>query len=165
MIMKRTKSARPDMSPKGRVPRLGATLRLLALGAAMAICLAVTPGTGLAQEDYSFIGIDDAKQIPLFITRLQKAVADGDKQAVAKLVSYPLVTVIEGKDVELDGEAAFVKHYDQIMTEALKKSVLGQSLKPEDVFVNKQGVMVGDSGQIWVLPDGDALRISEIREP
>jgi len=158
-------SIRPEISSTSRPTRRDAGLRLLALGAAMAVCLAIMAGIGLAQEDYSFVGIDDAGQVPLFITRLQKAVAAGDKQAVAGLVSYPLMVVIKGRDVELDGAAAFVQHYDQIMTEALKKSVLEQSLKPEDVFVNKQGVMVGDSGQIWVLPDGDALRISEIREP
>ena len=160
-----TECRRPGGAFSRPASRAGAAWRFLAWGLAVAALVAILSGTALAKEDYSFIGIEDASQVPKFITSLQKAVAAGDKQAVAGMVSYPLMVTLGGQDVELDGAAAFVARYDQIMTEAVKASVLAQGLKPEDVFVNRQGVMVGDSGQIWVLPDGDVLRISEIREP
>lgn len=123
------------------------------------------PATVSAQVDYSDLGIDDASQVPRFIAQLQKAVAAGDKAAVAGLVSYPLDVSIAGQDVEIGDAAAFVARYDQIMTKDRQAGILAQSLKFEDIFVNRQGVMIGGNGDVWAVPDGNVLRIAVIREP
>lgn len=140
-----------------------AEARRLMLELAVCAVLAALPGICLAKADYSFIGVKSESQVTQFLTQLQKAVAAGDRQAVAKMVSYPLMAVIDGQDVEIAAEADFVARYDQILTEDVRADILAQGLKAEDVFVNKDGVMVGDSGRIWALPDGKGLRISEIR--
>ena len=145
----------------------GATLRAirlccLALVLLLAAGLTAVPTDCRAREDYSFIGIKDASQVPKFVASLQKALAAEDKDAVAGLVSYPLRVSVGGQDLEVADKAAFVRQYDQIITKDIKQNILAQRLN--DIFVNKQGVMVGSDGKVWALPDGKVLRIAIIRE-
>lgn len=134
----------------------------LALGLFLAVGLLAAPTDGQAKEDYSFIGIKDAAQVPKFVASLQKALAADDKNAVAALVSYPLMVSLGGQDLEVADKAAFVRDYDRIITKEIKQNILAQPLG--DIFVNKQGVMVGTDGKVWALPDGKALRIAVIRD-
>ena len=147
----------------GQGPMLRAIwLRCLALGLLLAAGLVAVPADCEAKEDYSFVGIKDASQVPKFVASLQKALAADDKNAVAALVSYPLMVSVGGQDLEVEDKAAFVSQYDRIITKEIKQNILAQPLN--DIFVNKQGVMVGSDGKVWALPDGKALRIAVIRE-
>lgn len=136
--------------------------RFLALALCLAAGLTALPHLCLAKEDYSFIGIKKASQVPQFVASLQKALAADDKQAVAKLVSYPLMVSLGGQELEIENQAALVRQYDQIFTKTIKENILAQPLN--DIFVNKQGVMVGSDGKVWALPEGNNLRISVIRD-
>lgn len=147
----------------GQRNMLGLTwLRCLVLGLLLAAGLTAVPADCRDKADYSFIGIKDASRVPKFVASLQKAVAADDKDAVAGLVSYPLMVSVGGQDLEVEDKAAFVRQYDQIITKDIKQNILAQRL--DDIFVNKQGVMVGSDGKVWALPDGKVLRISVIRE-
>lgn len=147
----------------GQGPTLRAIwLRCLALGLLLAVGLLAVPMDGQAKQDYAFVGIKDAAQVPKFVASLQKALAADDKNAVAGLVSYPLMVSLGGQDLEIADKAAFVRDYDRIMTKEIKHNILAQPLG--DIFVNKQGVMVGTDGKVWALPDGKALRIAVIRD-
>ncbi|KHK02410.1 hypothetical protein NY78_2168 [Desulfovibrio sp. TomC] len=137
-------------------------LRCLALGLFLAAGLTAVPADCQAKADYAFIGIKDASQVPKFVASLQKALAADDRNAVAGLVSYPLMVSAGGQDLEVEDKAAFLRHYDRIITEAIKQNILAQRL--DDIFVNKQGVMVGSDGKVWALPDGKVLRIGVIRD-
>ena len=149
--------------PMGQGPLSGARwLRCLALGLLLAAGLMAGPARCEAKEDYSFVGIKDASQVPKFVASLQKALAADDKNAVAGMVSYPLMVAAGGEDLEIADKAAFVSQYDRIITKEIKQNILAQPLN--DIFVNKQGVMVGTDGKVWALPDGKALRIAVIRE-
>ncbi|EKO38651.1 MAG: hypothetical protein B193_2659 [Solidesulfovibrio magneticus str. Maddingley MBC34] len=136
--------------------------RLLALAVLLAAGLTALPQAGLAKEDYSFIGVKKASQVPQFVASLQKALAADDKQAVAKLVSYPLMVSLGGQELEIENQAALVRQYDQVFTKAIRENILAQPLN--DIFVNKQGVMVGSDGKVWALPEGNNLRICVIRD-
>lgn len=145
----------------------GRTLRaawphLLALALFLAAGLTALPQICLAKEDYSFIGIKKASQVPQFVASLQKALAADDKEAVAKLVSYPLTVSLGDQELEIEDKAALVRQYDQVFTKAIKQNIQAQPLN--DIFVNKQGVMVGSDGKVWALPDGDILRVYTIRD-
>ena len=149
---------RTGQGPMGRAT----WLRCLALGLLLAAGLMAVATACEAKEDYSFVGIKDASQVPKFVASLQKALAAEDKNAVAGLVSYPLMVSVGGEDLEIENKAAFVSQYDRIITKEIKQNILAQPLN--DIFVNKQGVMVGTDGKVWALPDGKALRIAVIRE-
>jgi hypothetical protein len=154
--------ANPGML-RGHRPTVRAIrLRCLALVLLLAAGLTAMPAAGQAKEDYSCIGIRDASQVPKFVASLQKALAADDRNAVAGLVSYPLVVSAGGQDLEIADQAAFVRQYDRIITEDIKRNILEQRL--DDIFVNRQGVMVGSDGKVWALPDGKVLRIAVIRE-
>lgn len=81
------------------------------------------------------------------IDAYQKAVADGDKEAVAALVDYPLAASIDGKRTSIKGASGFVQHYDKIVTPAIAAVIEAQ--KYSALMVNSQGVMFG-SGETWI---------------
>lgn len=79
--------------------------------------------------------------------RLQRGVVAADKAGVAALVSYPLEVRIGGKSQMIRNPQEFIASWDDIFTRDLIQVISSQ--KFEDVFVNWQGVMVGD-GQVWI---------------
>ena len=89
---------------------------------------------------------DHAKYEPV-IHAFQQAVANGDRQAVAALVEYPISVSIDGKPSKVKDAQAFVAAYDKIMSQAIAKAIIGQEYA--DLFVNDQGVMFG-SGEAWI---------------
>lgn len=79
-----------------------------------------------------------------FFDQLKKAVAAHDKQALAKMMNYPLRVSNQG--IKVVTEKDFVAHYDKIFTPPVVAAVAGQSYA--DLFVRDQGVSVGN-GEIW----------------
>jgi len=129
---------------------------------ALCLCLLTCAAPVLAKADYSFVGIKDANQVTIFLKKLKKAVSDGDKAAVAAMVSYPIIVTIDDADKEIANKAAFLADYDKIINDHVKKGIAEQQLDEADVFVNKQGVMVGNDKQLLLLPEGKSLRITTI---
>lgn len=82
-----------------------------------------------------------------FLNELQQAVAAKDKAKVAAMASYPLKVGLKGKEKTFRNPAALKKSYNSVFTPELSKVILSQ--KYEDLFARDQGVMVGDSGQLW----------------
>ena len=81
------------------------------------------------------------------IDAYQKAVAEGDKQAVAALVDYPFSATIDGKGASIKSAAGFVENYDKIVTPAIASAIKAQ--KYSELMVNGKGVMFG-SGETWI---------------
>ena len=81
------------------------------------------------------------------IDAYQKAVAAGDKEAVAALVDYPFSATIDGKRTPIKNAAGFVENYDKIVTPAIASAIKAQ--KYSELMVNGKGVMFG-SGQTWI---------------
>ena len=77
----------------------------------------------------------------------QKAVAEGDKAAVAALVNYPLAVTLDGKQTSIPDAMAFVGHYDQIVTPAIASVIKAQ--KYPELMVSGKGVMFGN-GETWI---------------
>lgn len=98
-----------------------------------------------------------------FFGKLQKAVGDNDKKAVATLVDYPFQARIGGKAVKLRDAAHFVAEYDKIVTAKVKHAVSGQTY--QTLFANWQGVMIGD-GEMWfsAVGDGGSIKIIAIND-
>lgn len=81
------------------------------------------------------------------IDAYQKAVAEGDKQAVAGLIDYPFSATIDGKRTSIKNTAGFVENYDKIVTPDIAGAIKAQ--KYSELMVNGKGVMFG-SGQTWI---------------
>lgn len=79
--------------------------------------------------------------------RLQKAMAAGDKAAVAALVSYPLDAKVDGNPIKIANAQDFVANWDQIVTPQIAKAVADQQFA--SVMVNQNGLMIG-SGEVWI---------------
>ncbi|QDH71510.1 hypothetical protein [Marilutibacter alkalisoli] len=77
---------------------------------------------------------------------LQKAVAAGDKDAVAQMILYPLNGAVDGQQTIRDA-GQFVREYDSIVTPAIADAVARQNFA--DLMVNKNGLMFGN-GEVWL---------------
>jgi hypothetical protein len=113
------------------------------------------PEPGAASAESGDKAIDDAIDTLLgdharyraVIDAYQKAVAEGDKVAVAALIDYPLAATIDGKRTSIKNAADFVGNYDKIVTPAIADAIKAQ--KYSELMVNGKGVMFG-SGETWI---------------
>jgi hypothetical protein len=86
-------------------------------------------------------------KVERLLTDLQASVAKHNTAAVAALVHYP-IKVNPGKHpITIKTPKAFIKDYDRIITADISDVILKQ--KYEALFVNSQGVMLGD-GEVWI---------------
>jgi len=122
---------------------------------------AAAPAAPPAHLDFSNAGIDDPTLPVRFLATLQSAVAAGEKGKVASLIAYPIVLVDHGKRLNIASPTAFLQKYDLAMNQKVRSALAAQ--RPEQLFSNWQGVMVG-SGEIWFggRPDGRTLKIVAI---
>ncbi|HDS1676084.1 TPA: hypothetical protein QEL58_001606 [Stenotrophomonas maltophilia] len=88
--------------------------------------------------------LGDAAQYEKVFNAFKTAVVDGDRAAVVEEVRFPL-NIAGGKKITGPGE--FQRNYEKIITPAVVKAMSGQDFGK--VFVNQQGVMIGD-GQVWL---------------
>ncbi|WP_459040875.1 hypothetical protein [Stenotrophomonas sp. PSU-St19] len=88
--------------------------------------------------------LGDAAQYEKVFNAFKTAVVGGDRAAVVEEVRFPL-NISGGKKITGPGE--FQRNYEKIITPAVVKAVSGQDFSK--VFVNQQGVMIGD-GQVWL---------------
>lgn len=103
--------------------------------------------------DFSAAGLQTA-EVRSFLTTLQQAVRNDDREAVASLVSYPITVRIDGAPTTLADPAAFTEAYPLVMTERVRSAI--EAAEPDTLFANWQGVRIG-RGELWfggVYEDG-----------
>ena len=88
--------------------------------------------------------LGDAAQYEKVFNAFKTAVVGGDRAAVVEELRFPL-NISGGKKITGPGE--FQRNYEKIITPAVVKAVSEQDFGK--VFVNQQGVMIGD-GQVWL---------------
>ncbi len=99
---------------------------------------------------YEVAGIADPQAFNAMFDKLKTAVASGDKEAVADLILFPLRVNGKGSALKITTREEFLKQYDTLFTEPIKKALANQS--KDTLFVNYQGVMVGN-GELWLGGD------------
>lgn len=104
---------------------------------------AVEPAAGDARARIETL-LGDAAQYEKVFDAFKTAVVAGDRPAVVEEVRFPL-NISGGKKITGPGE--FQRNYEKIITPAVVKAVSAQEFG--NVFVNQQGVMIGD-GQVWL---------------
>jgi hypothetical protein len=98
------------------------------------------------ENRYEAIGITNAKEFEKSFNTIKFLVKNNEKSKVASYVSYPLRVNKKDKTMKIHSKEDFIKNYNTIITENVKKALLDQDVAK--TFVNYQGVMVG-SGEIW----------------
>lgn len=95
-----------------------------------------------------------------FLETLKTAVGEGNKQAVAAMVAFPLHAHVGGKSLKINDAAHFIAAYDTIVTPELRQAIARQDYAT--LFANWQGVSVGN-GQVWFSAGpGGAVKITAI---
>jgi len=93
------------------------------------------------------LSVGDHVKVQQLLTTLQQAVAKHDAAAVAALVHYPIRVNPGKKPFTVKNEKAFIKDYDDIITQDIAAAIFKQ--KYENLFVNSNGAMIGD-GEVWI---------------
>ncbi|MGH4124762.1 MAG: hypothetical protein ACREV6_17705 [Clostridium sp.] len=95
---------------------------------------------------YEVIGITNVKEFEKSFNIIKSLVQNKEISKVANYVSYPLNVNKKDKKIKIKSKEDFIKSYNTIITEDVKKALLNQEVTK--TFVNYQGVMVGD-GEMW----------------
>jgi hypothetical protein len=94
---------------------------------------------------YAASGLKDA-EAQQFFKALQQAIDKRDKQAVASMVSYPIVVVINGKRQSIKNDVSMIKNYDYVFDKRLSEFLV--QTKIEELWARDQGVAT-PGGEIW----------------
>jgi hypothetical protein len=92
------------------------------------------------------LGAKPAAAARAFLAQLQGAVQANNKEAVAGMISYPLLVLRDGKRTRIPRKEALLSNYDRIFTTSVRDAVLQQTA--QCLFGNSLGAMVG-SGEVW----------------
>jgi hypothetical protein len=92
------------------------------------------------------LGAKPAAAARAFLVQLQGAVQSNNKEAVAGMISYPLLVLRDGKRTRIPRKEALLSNYDRIFTASVRDAVLQQTA--QCLFGNSLGAMVG-SGEVW----------------
>lgn len=108
--------------------------------------------------DLTVPGFNDKKTFVEFFAKMKSAAAHKDREALKKLVLFPLRVNAKTKQIirrenELDQQLAAV-FTDVIMNEMAEQEL-------DHLFCNAQGAVVGD-GAVWIKPAGSGAGISTI---
>lgn len=151
------------LQPHTRRRALRRTLALMLSAASIALGTAATAQAQTVAEVNARLDSLFGAHAPYqsFFSALQVAMAADDRQAVARMVDYPLRTRIDGKAVTIKDTSQFVARYDSLVTAKLKRAVAEQAYAK--LFANAQGVSIGD-GVVWFSGVGkdNAVRIIAI---
>lgn len=95
---------------------------------------------------YEVAGIHDGEKFEKTFFRIKDLVERDAQEELAEYIYYPLRVNIRGERKTIKDKEDFIENYSHIITEKVKEALLKQ--KVENLFVNYQGVMVGN-GEIW----------------
>lgn len=109
-----------------------------------------------SSNPYEVAGINDPAEFTTYFAKLQKAVKGNKPAEVADLISYPMNLNKDNKKYVIYSKNEFIKKYDRIFTSSVRENLLAQ--KVDKLFVNYQGIMVGD-GDLWMGKPNNKLGV------
>lgn len=127
--------------------------------------LPAAPATGARQE------VVDDVSVQRFLRDLQQSVARDDREAVARLMRYPLGVWAAGVRIPVPDSAALLENYDAVFSPALK-DVIARAELPRDgrpapavtVMMSSSGALIhGDT--ITIERVGDGLKVTRLSVP
>lgn len=106
---------------------------------------------------YDAAGVANDETVDKAATAFGDAVAHGRKDNVAKMVSYPIETSVNGKRVKIQNAQSLVEHYDGIFTPAFRAMIAADFTRL--MFARDQGVMMG-GGEVWLGANGKVIALN-----
>lgn len=94
----------------------------------------------------------DSAPYKAFLADLKTKAADGKAAELAKTVSYPFKTKIDGEEVTIDNERDMARQSEKIFTPGVLAAIEAQTY--ETLFANQMGAMIG-SGEVWFSMTGE----------
>jgi hypothetical protein len=88
----------------------------------------------------------DCPEAIAFLAKFQDALKSKDREAVAQLVSYPLLVTGKAGRTQVRSRAQLLSSFDGIFTATVRGTILKAT--QDDVWGNANGFMIGD-GVIW----------------
>ena len=150
-----------------------AKLRSLAIAASLLVVL-VLPGFAFSRPQdenrFAVAGVNE-REVEFFFTAFKEAVAKGQKQRVATMISYPVTPrLASGRSVKVSSRATLIKLYDQIFDAKFKQLIASTEFK--DLWAKFSGVAT-PRGEIWIngvmhdpdAPDKYEIKITSINGP
>lgn len=116
----------------------------------------------VARDDYWRAGFEDATVVHAFIADLQVQAEKGNRDAIARMVRFPLqVNTREGR-FSFQNVPELMAHFDAVF----QPTVLNMVLKcpRSGLYCDNRGVMIG-SGEVWLAPEGREPRIIALNVP
>lgn len=144
------------------VPVSAAPASISASGSASAISAAASSKASTVENSLvNVAGFKSASNFKAFYANLQRAVAKGDKAAVAARVHYPLTVFLDDDDDDdqnqklvIKTKAQFLNNYNRIFTDDVRENLAETSFS--ELFVNWKGASV-DDGDIWFTPSKSGM--------
>jgi len=111
------------------------------------VILAVVP----ASAEGNCTKIDDSSrpdcpQALVFFKRLKLAIKKNDRQSVASMIHYPLLTTAHDKPIHIRNRQQLLSRFNQIFDPEVRCAILDSTEK--DVWGNLQGFTIG-GGAVW----------------
>jgi len=126
---------------------------LFALVVFSAICSGDTqPGNCILIDDSSR---PDCAGAIAFFGRIQTALKNDDRQALASLIHYPLLTSLNRKKTRIHSRRELLSHFDDVFDIGVRCAISNATSK--DVWGNWQGFTIG-GGDVWfdeIIPPGE----------
>lgn len=97
-------------------------------------------------KQYEVAGINDSEKFNNLFISIQEALESENKELIADSILYPLKVNTKDERFKIGDKEAFLRNYDEIFTDKVKNALSNQII--DELFVNYQGIMVGD-GEIW----------------
>jgi len=104
-------------------------------------------------------GFDNDVQADNFIMNLKKYIQSDSIHEISEMISYPVITVIRKKKLKISEPGEFVKDYNIIFNDRVKKTILDQPLS--DIKANSKGLIIG-SGEICINRIDNRILITSI---
>jgi hypothetical protein len=89
-----------------------------------------------------------------FFARLQNALKNDNRQAIASMVNYPLRTTLHHKNIRIRDRRELLSHFNEIFDSGVRCAISNST--DEDVWGNWQGFTIR-RGEVWfdaIIPSG-----------
>ena len=143
------------------VPVSAAPASISASGSASAVSAAASSKASTVENSLvNVAGFKSASNFKAFYANLQRAVAKGDKTAVAARVHYPLTVFLDDDDDDqnqklvIKTKAQFLNNYNRIFIDDVRENLAETSFS--ELLVNWKGAAI-DDGDIWITPSKSGM--------
>ena len=114
----------------------------------------------VSAQRFMFTGVPDA-EVLTFLGKLQRAVAAGDRAAVAGMVNYPLGVNRDAEHHTLVASAtALLKQYDAVFTPTIRRGIITET--PANLTGGRDGAGI-KAGLVWISGVCDRSRPAKCR--